>query len=69
MNITTKKSLSQLSNFEMDELYELLIKEYGFARGAQIIRLAQRIDSQRKFISALGAIDRAIEWFRRQRID
>jgi hypothetical protein len=68
MNITTTKSISQLTRYERQELHELLIRKYGLARGTQIFSLADRIDSQRKFISAMGAVDRAVEWFRRQRI-
>ena len=67
MNITTTKSINQLTRYERDEIAGFLIKRYGIKRGTEIWTLANRIDGQRKFISALGAVDRAVEWFRRNR--
>jgi hypothetical protein len=67
MNITTTKSLFQLNAYERNEVHGIIIKKYGLNRGSQIIRLAERITSQRKFISAYSAVDRSVEWFRRER--
>jgi hypothetical protein len=67
MNITTTKSIKQLSRYERNELTETLIKKYGITRGVQILELAERIDSKRKHISASNAINRSVEWFRRLR--
>lgn len=67
MNITTTKSLNQLNRYEREEIYEGIIKKYGFSRGSQIIRLAERMTDSRKFISASSAVNRSVEWFRRLR--
>jgi hypothetical protein len=67
MNITTTKSIRQLSRYERDELTGTLIKKYGITRGLQILDLAERIDLKRKHISASNAINRSVEWFRRLR--
>lgn len=67
MNITTTKTLTQLSRYDRDEIVAFLIKRYGITRGVAVWELANRITQQRKFISALGAINRSEEWFRRQR--
>jgi len=67
MNITTTKSIKQLSRYERDQLASTLIKKYGITRGLQILELAERIDRKRKHISASNAVDRSVEWYRRLR--
>jgi len=57
-----------MTHYEREEIVEYLIKRYGTTRGNAVWQLANRITNQRKFISASSAINRSVEWFRRQRL-
>lgn len=69
MNITTSKSISQMTHYERDEMYEAVLRKYGTEMGFRILALAEQIDSTRKYISAWSAVDRAVEWHRRRRVE